>query len=389
MSLEVTFSVKVENWVDDESITGGSNTADTDFAFGIVSSLDPDTPAFVPTGLWTVDNGDGTYDIFLAAEGPDANSLPSRNDLESMVVSTEGEVSGTLTLGTPDNFVQENQLGSPDDADFASIWSWTGLTNSDGFPLSEDFLVYDVTLQLSEAEEFNCECEEETENETLAQLRRRLLIRLGYSAQADSPPPGMATLLDDFLLQSQRFLYRKYNALRTERFFTWTMVQGQRFYDLPDNDGTCEKRLDPYKLTWVGVEDLNGAWYHLVEGIPPEWYTSINFQGLPVRYEIRQCIEVFPAPSTEYTLRIKGHFGLTSFVEDDDKTTIDSELVFLWALANAKAHYGQPDASNYAAQAREYLGALVSGAHQTARYVPGTTPAQPWTPPVFLPLIGE
>lgn len=387
MSLEVVFSVKVDNWPDDEAIVGASNTADLDFAFGIVGSLEPDTPAFVPTGIWTVDNGDGTYDIFLAAEGPDAESLPSQNDLEAMTVVLDGF--GTLVLGNADSFSQENQLGSPDDADFASVWSWTGLTNSDGFPFSEEIPIYEVTLQLAQAEEFNCECEEETNNETLAQLRRRMLVRLGYAAQADNPPPGMADLLNDFLVQSQRFLYRKYNALRTERFFSWTMVQGQRFYDLPDNDETCTKELDPYKLTWVGVEDLNGAWYHLSEGIPPEWYTSINFQGLPVRYEIRQCIEVFPAPSAVYTLRIKGHFGLTSFTEDDDKTTIDSELVFLWALANAKAHYGQPDAANYAAQAKEYLGNLVYGAHQTARYIPGTQPAQPWTPPVFLPLIGE
>lgn len=389
MSLEVTLIIKAEDWVDDESITGASNTADTDYAFGIVGGLDPDTPAFVPTGLWTVNNGDGTFDLFLAAEGPDADSLPSENDLEGLTF-TVSEVP-VLTLGSADNFVQENQLGSPDDADFASVWSWTGLTNDaeNGLPM-EDSSFYTAVLQLAQAEEFNCECEEETENETLAQLRRRLLIRLGYSAQADNPPPGMADLLNDFLLQSQRFLYRKYDALRTERFFTWTMEQGVRFYDLPDNDETCTKQLDPYKLTWVGVEDVNGAWYNLSKGIPPEWYTSVNFQGLPVRYEIRQCIEVFPAPSAEgYKLRIKGHFGLTSFTEDDDKTTIDSELVFLWALANAKAHYGQPDATNYANQATAYLGALVSGAHQTARYVPGTRPAQPWTPPVFLPLIGE
>lgn len=235
-------------------------------------------------------------------------------------------------------------------------------------------------------DEFNCECEEETDNETLAQLRRRLLVRLGYAAQADNPPPGMADLLDDFLVQSQRLLYRRYRALRTERFFTWTMIVGQRFYDLPDNDETCNKVLDPYRLSWVGVEDTNGAWYGLVKGIPPEVYTSVENQGLPALYEIRQCIEVFPAPSDNYKLRIKGHFGLTEFDEDTDTTTIDSELVFLWALANAKAHYGQPDASNVAAQAQTYLSTLVSGSHQTARYIPGRSVSPPIPRPLFLGL---
>lgn len=235
---------------------------------------------------------------------------------------------------------------------------------------------------------YNCSCDDESDNETLSALRRRLLIRLGYAAQAENPPPGMASLLNEFLIGAQRFLYNRpaYRALRVERFFSWTMAPGVRMYDLPDNDETCSKVLNPYKLSWVGVEDLNGVWYQLTSGIPPEFYTSVVFQGIPSRYEIRQCIEVFPAPAAAYKLRIKGQFGLTAFAADDDKTTIDSELVFLWALANAKAHYGQGDAEAVAAQANTYLGGLIAGTHGTKRYVPGTTPADPWTPPRFLPL---
>lgn len=233
---------------------------------------------------------------------------------------------------------------------------------------------------------FNCECDEETENETLGELRRRMLVRLGYSAQADNPPPGMADLLDDFLVQSQRFLYRRYKSLRTMRFFTWTMVAGQRFYDLPDNDETCTKRLDPNEVDWVGFEDLNGVWLELYSGIPPEFYTSVNFVGYPTRYEIRQCIEIFPAPAAAYTLRVKGRFGLSALVEDDDVTTIDSELVFTYALGNAKLHYGQPDGQSLLGEVRAYLRDLNAGLHTTTRYVPGTSPTMPWTRPKFLPI---
>lgn len=247
-----------------------------------------------------------------------------------------------------------------------------------------------LTLQLPAAvaseDDFNCECDDESGYETLGQLRRRLLIRLGFAAQADNPPPGMALLLDEFLLGAQRYLYRTFKALRTERFFRWDMTAGQRFYDLPDNDDTCSKKLDPYRVTWVGIQDQNQVWTPMIEGIPPEFYTGVAFQGLPERYEIRQCIEVFPAPYTGLTLRIKGHFGLSAFVSDDDVATIDSELVFLWALGNAKAHYGQADASNIASQANNYRRDLVKGAHLTKRYVPGTVPAPPWTRPKFLPV---
>jgi hypothetical protein len=250
--------------------------------------------------------------------------------------------------------------------------------------ISGDPSVATTTIQSNPV--FNCECDEETDNETLGALRRRMLVRLGYSAQADDPPPGMADLLDDFLVSTQRMLYRKYKALRTTRFFTWTMVPGQRFYDLPDNDETCTKRVDPNEVEWVGFEDSDGVWLELYAGIPPEFYTSVRFTGYPVRYEIRQCIEIFPAPAAAYKLRIKGRFGLSALVEDDDTTTIDSELVFTYALATAKLHYQQPDGQSLMAQVQGYLRDLNAGTHTTRRYVPGTSPAMPWTRPTFLPI---
>jgi hypothetical protein len=236
---------------------------------------------------------------------------------------------------------------------------------------------------------FNCSCDEGFYgNETLLELRTSLMERLGYAAQADDPPPGMARLLDNFLRRGQNFLYRRHRALQTERFFSWPMVVGERFYDIPDNSETCTKRLDAYKISYVGVEDLNGMWYPLAGGIPPEFYTMAAFNGLPSRYEIRQCIEVLPAPSAVYTLWVKGHFGLNRFTQDGDTTTLDSELVFLWALANAKNHYGQPDAADIATESKEYLRQLIAGSHGTRRYVPGVVDVPPMTPPIFLPLVG-
>ncbi|MFP3813924.1 hypothetical protein, partial [Bacillus sp. SIMBA_005] len=77
-------------------------------------------------------------------------------------------------------------------------------------------------------------------------------------------------------------------------------------------------------------------------------------------YEIRQCIELLPAPSdATWLLRVKGQFGLLPLDNDSDKTSIDPEAIFLLALANAKAHYGQPDAGNYAQQLAAYVRDLI------------------------------
>src|SRR5512137_1218581 len=130
-------------------------------------------------------------------------------------------------------------------------------------------------------------------SETLAELRTALLVRLGYAAQAASPPPGMALLLDNFLQRSQAYLYRRYKALQTERYFDWTMVVGTRFYTVIGDSaaGSTQPRLSASRISWAGVEDLNGTWYDLIYGIPAGFYTTVTQNGMPSRYEVRQAIE--------------------------------------------------------------------------------------------------
>lgn len=222
---------------------------------------------------------------------------------------------------------------------------------------------------------------------TLLQLRTRILRRLGFSNQATNPPPGMAPLIDDFLQSSQVFLYQRYPALQTRRFFRWKVIPGQRFYSLKDNDDDALSNfhLDPSKrIEWAGIQDTRNVWYPLIKGIPPQLYTMITKPWRPARYDIRQCIEIYPAPDQTYWLWMRAHFGLLSFAADGDSTTIDSELVFMWALAQAKAHYGQPDADKMASQANTYLGLLTSSTHLTASYIPGTIAVPPAVRPTLI-----
>ena len=287
-----------------------------------------------------------------------------------------------------------------DDAAFSTslianytVWTWKiGQTSTFGTAS------HAVVLKLEDlTDDFNCDCTSWNNGAqfnlaTLASLRRRMMIRLGYAAQADNPPPGMKDFCNEYLQDAQLQIDKKFRAQNVSRFFRWTMVPGQRYYGIDKSEGGCALLLNPYKIQWVGFEDLNKAWYELIEGIPPVYYTraNINF-GWPTRYEIRSCLEIFPAPQAAYTLWVKGDFILQPFVdgttfEDDNLTTFDSELIFLLALGNAKAFRGQPDAQNVLGQATSYLGALVAGSHKTARYVPKSKTQNPATPPRFLPL---
>lgn len=223
--------------------------------------------------------------------------------------------------------------------------------------------------------------------QTLSDLRTRILIGLGFANQATNPPPGMAAFVNDKLLGAQNYLYRRYPALHTRRFFRWKVNPGQRFYSLMDNDEDviAGYHMDPAKtIEWAGIQDSRNVWYPLIEGIPPQLYTMIAKPWRPARYDIRQAIELYPAPDQTYWLWIRANFGLLSFVNDGDVSTIDSELVYLHALALAKGHYGQPDANNVEALANAYRGELIAGTHKTAHYVPGTVAIPPAVRPTLI-----
>lgn len=229
---------------------------------------------------------------------------------------------------------------------------------------------------MSITDAIQCACSDTSGHATLADLRARLMRRMGWGAQVASPPPGVADMLTDFLQSAQTLLYNRPNGeLRTERWFSWPLTAGVRKYDYPNNDEknapqSCSKSLNPRQVTWVGIE-LDGVWQPLAEGINPSVY-SHNVTGRPERYEFRQCIELWPSPAvTRGNLVIKGRFELEPFAADTDKTTIHSELVFLLALSNLKAHYRQSDASSYVQQMEVLLGDIVAGSHGTARYIPG------------------
>lgn len=206
--------------------------------------------------------------------------------------------------------------------------------------------------------------------QTLAELKTRLLVRLGYSAQAANPPPGMTELLGDFINSANLELYERYPIMRLQRWWTWQTQPGQRFYDVPVD---CADYLDVRHVSQAWLQD-DQAWSPLVAGISPALYNE-TAQSLPQYYELRASIELWPAPDkATYLVHLKGQAGASIMVNDADMTAVDSHAVFLHALAAAKAHYLQQDAQRYDRQLEIYIGMLNAGSHYTKRYIPGESP---------------
>lgn len=83
--------------------------------------------------------------------------------------------------------------------------------------------------------------------------------------------------------------------------------------------------------------------------VPTVWDTSFGTTG-------KGQLEVYPEPDQEYFVRMDYYRLHNKFTEDDDVCPIYPErLVFLHALANAKAYYNQPDAQVFYTQLDQLL----------------------------------
>jgi hypothetical protein len=294
---------------------------------------------------------------------------------------------------------------------------------------------------------------------TLAQLRLSVIRRLGFSAMANNPPPGLNELINEFLQDAYDQLYKRLPQLRTLRWWPISIIQGERFYDTPysgaytgnntgiaitsgspdsltrtegswiddgyttgdeirifgsdSNDGihtvgasvtaltmnlstsltvTAEAAGNPITVSATGFRYMDNrhieeawikdgtTWYELTDGINPGLFNQTN-QDMPHNYEVREYFEFWPEPDQAYEAYFKAHFGMTPLQVDTDQPSMDDSPIFLMALANAKAHYGQPDASTYYRQLQVDLGQLNAGTFGTKKYIPGEKPETPMSKP--------
>lgn len=334
----------------------------------------------------------------------------------------------------------------------------------------------------------NCTCDDDTGDRNRGAIRTAIIKLMGWAAISANPPPGVADYINEQLYLAHKLLWRRFPAIRTERWFSWALTADERFYGLVDNGegrtiptpvnaafgtattggalapgtysyrvsainangetlastattqvvpagtstntvtvnwsaptvpagvsaitgyqvygrsaGTelliatvglvttyvdtgsvtpagalpasnttseCTKLLDPYSIREVWYErDTQRT--RLCHGVPSSELARTQ-TGWPTHYEIRQCIEIWPAPdATEGTLRVKARFQPTAFEDDAAVPGVPDDMVLLLALAACKRHYNKPDANDYIAQMEVLLSDLTAGTHQTAKYIPG------------------
>lgn len=306
-------------------------------------ALDGVTPQAGLTINWAVTTGDSTLSAATSATGVD------------------GQASITLTLGT----------------DAANTVTAT-------YAVTASTVSWAVNADIN----YNCACDDAFPSKTLLEMRTDCAVMLGMGEQVANLMPGVTREIDTMLRMAQEIVFKDLKLNRMQRYFTWQLEPGVRFYDFDANLYLCQKKIEPDEVKWVGISQDNNFWRPLVCGIVPMMYYG-DIQGWPQYYAFRQCIEVWPPPSDNtWKLRILGTFGLMPLVEDTDKSTMDWQAIELYALARLKANRGQPDAANYAADYRSYIGKVVAGQHGLTRYVPGAYETAPPPLPIWTGQVG-
>lgn len=185
---------------------------------------------------------------------------------------------------------------------------------------------------------------------TLGDLRTELLARLGMGGMGASGGANLA-LVNSFLRNGQAQLYRMQDWKHLIAYEDKVLGVSQNQLDYPVKC-TRDQRV-------LRIEtQTSGQWRELKEGITTDMWSTMDTQSYPVRYERYAQLLIYPKANQSYTLRIWYVADLGRFTQETDTATLDDEMVFLHALANAKAHYRQPDAATYQGQLNTLLAGL-------------------------------
>jgi len=139
----------------------------------------------------------------------------------------------------------------------------------------------------------------------------------------------------------------------------------------PNNDGTAQTiGVDNIKVQKKSSGSSDGKIWPMTPGIDWQHDNYSNTNGRPLRYEFRDQVEIWPpSDDTKYVIRYEYLKKLGDFSTDDDRATIDDNVLFMHALATAKGHYGQKDFNIVLAQANLLINNIRGKNHGNRRYV--------------------
>lgn len=202
---------------------------------------------------------------------------------------------------------------------------------------------------------------------TLGELRTELKARLGFVTQGVASKQN-DPLLTSFLQEGQSVVYRQLGAPLSRKRTVITLVRGSNRYDF--HNDVEDEDIDPQQVLSIDVYETDTALVHLVQGITEEMRCAEQTRACPRRYDtLNGQIEVWPTPDQIYPMVVLYNGGLPRFTRAEDRPGVPDRLVFLYALASAKAHYSHADAQTAGAIFQQHLRTYLQDQHENRRYI--------------------
>jgi hypothetical protein len=203
-------------------------------------------------------------------------------------------------------------------------------------------------------------------NRTLGELLAELKSRLGFVAQG----PGSAgndPVLMSFLREAHDYVYGELKPSAMFNIGRIMLQKGSYLYDWHNDD--TDEDIDPGMVSSLWIRKTLTERYELVQGVTQ--VDKMNqVRQMPRRYDTYNGqLIVWPIPDQIYELLIEHKVSQPRFTYEGDRPGVPDRLVFLYALANAKAHYNRPDAQLAGTTFNNMLAKEKTKQHENRRYL--------------------
>ncbi len=204
-------------------------------------------------------------------------------------------------------------------------------------------------------------------NKTFGELLTELRARLGFVTQGSASKANEA-VLKSYLQEAHEYVYGELDPPALKMRSIVNLEANSNLYDW--HDDKRDTPIEPGQVLSIWVKSSDTTRRQLSQGITEADRSNESIRAEPQKYDtIDGQLELYPIPDQAYELIIEHIAGKARFDRASDRPSVPDRLVFLYALANAKAHYRHPDAQVPAKAFEVMLGKAKTKQKENTRYV--------------------
>lgn len=212
-------------------------------------------------------------------------------------------------------------------------------------------------------------------NKTMGELMGELRARLSFATQGSASRNNDA-IIKSFLQEAHDFVFDALIPSDMRKKCTITLQAGSFLYDW--NNDAEDELIDPTRVQSVWLVESDTIRTPMTQGISEYDRSLSSTRERPTKYDtLNGQLEVAPVPDRAYTMLIEYTASKGRFDRTNDRPSVPDRLVFLYALANAKAHYRHPDAQASASTFQRMLELAKSRQKENRRYFAGAASEAP------------